>query len=338
MNSGRPFLLTLSLVFCLSCSTDRWQTDTSSVRYDARFARLDKAIFNISPEGAYDSLQAIRSSFDPFTDTYLVEIVRVGEGENPMTASLLLRFIQDPVWQELQKIIESRHPDLHAEEAMLENALRRYAVFFDTDSLPQLVAYNSGFNVGIYPSRETLGVGLEWYSGTDFDIIKQLPPDLFPQYKRDKMKPEYLAINALKGWLMFMYQDLSDGDDLLSRMIFSGKVHYLAQVLMENTDVQTLLNYTEEQVRWSEAQEYDIWKHFVENDLIFTTNQVAIGKMMNDGPFTSGMPPESPGGLGNWVGYRMVESYMNKHPDATLPELMRLNDNQRILKSYKPGR
>jgi hypothetical protein len=59
--------------------------------------------------------------------------------------------------------------------------------------------------------------------------------------------------------------------------------------------------------------------------------------MINDGPFTPGMPAESPGGVGNWLGLQMVEAYMNENDELTLQDLLGAGDRQ-ILEKYKPRR
>jgi uncharacterized protein YjaZ len=59
---------------------------------------------------------------------------------------------------------------------------------------------------------------------------------------------------------------------------------------------------------------------------------------MNDGPFTAEVTQDSPGRLGVWVGWRIVDSYMRNNKDVTLCELMNENDAQKILEQsyYKP--
>ena len=192
--------------------------------------------------------------------------------------------------------------------------------------------------MGIYPDATNLGIGLEWYSGNDLEILNRLPPDLFPQYKRDKMMLEFMTINALKGWLSFRFQNAENGDNLLNRMAYSGKVNYIAAALMENTSERVVLNYTAEQIKWCDRQEYEIWKFFLEKELIFSHEGMAVDKMMIDGPFTPGMPPESPGGVGNYIGYQMVKSYMDKNKNATLVDLINMKNDRELLNSYKPGR
>lgn len=324
-----PSVALYTLVFfLLSCSGDRFEVDTSKVDYSPEFLRLDRAVFNgqgiLNPE-----------EFGLFLEVYTVEIMQMPPPDNPMLPEFLSRFTGDPTWRKLQASIDQVYPELSAQEEELTEALRAYLVHFGETSLPKLVAYNSGFNVGIFPSSEWLGVGLEWYLSPGNEVVKQLPPELFPQYKRDKMKSQYLVVNALKGWLFYKHQDLL-GDNMLASMVFNGKMLYITRALMEVTDAD-LLNYTPAQLEWTEDSEYAIWTHLLENDLVYSSDFRQINKMINDGPFTPGMPAESPGGVGKWMGLQMVEAYMNENNKLTLQDLLGAGDRQ-ILEKYKPRR
>ena len=86
----------------------------------------------------------------------------------------------------------------------------------------------------------------------------------------------------------------------------------------------------------NENNSIDVWKHLLENDLLFTTDVMQINKMVGDGPFTPGMPPESPGGVGNWLGLEMVSAFMEANDEVTLNQLMSMKNDREILKYYKP--
>lgn len=338
MNIRKAILVFATAILFWSCTDSRWKVDTSSVKYNGEILRLDQDLFAYK-EGIYpDELLAMQSKYGNFLDIYLTQIMQVGKAENRMTASLISRFLEDHDWQELQSFINQKHPDLNKESDQLEKAFKRYAVLFEDYRLPQIVAYNSGFNVGIYPDSTHLGIGLEWYSGNDLEMLDRLPPDLFPMYKRNKMMPEFMVVNAIKGWLMVKYQDLQNGDNLLNKMAFSGKISYITQALLDKITNREVLNYTREEINWCDKQEYEIWKYFVEKELLFSTQGMEIDKMMNDGPFTPGMPPESPGGVGNYIGLQMVKSYMDKNKNMSLKDLLNLKNDRELLNHYKPGR
>ena len=53
---------------------------------------------------------------------------------------------------------------------------------------------------------------------------------------------------------------------------------------------------------------------------------------------TAAFGKESPPRLGEWIGWQIVKSYMNNHPEITLQQLLHKNDSQEILiqSGYKP--
>ena len=71
---------------------------------------------------------------------------------------------------------------------------------------------------------------------------------------------------------------------------------------------------------------------------LFKTESNVLSSYMNDGPFTAEVTQDSPGRLGVWVGWRIVDSYMRNNKVVTLRELMNENDAQKILEQsyYKP--
>jgi len=65
---------------------------------------------------------------------------------------------------------------------------------------------------------------------------------------------------------------------------------------------------------------------------------MSIKRFIDDGPFTAPFTEDSPARTGAWLGWQIVRSYMKKHPDVKLPELLRNQDYQGILNQsgYQP--
>ena len=65
-----------------------------------------------------------------------------------------------------------------------------------------------------------------------------------------------------------------------------------------------------------------------------------IRKYMGDAPFVAGFPEGSPGRVGQWVGYQLVNLFMNNNKEVSLEELMQIEDANLILRksNYKPSR
>jgi hypothetical protein len=76
----------------------------------------------------------------------------------------------------------------------------------------------------------------------------------------------------------------------------------------------------------------------VENDLFFKTDHFTIRKLVGDAPFTSYFTNESPGRAAVWLGFRIIESYMNKNKGTSLESIMKDINVQEILEKarYNP--
>jgi uncharacterized protein YjaZ len=76
----------------------------------------------------------------------------------------------------------------------------------------------------------------------------------------------------------------------------------------------------------------------VDNELLYTTDKMLVNKWVNQAPFIAGIPKQSPGRLGQWVGWQIVRNYMKESPEVTIQNLMDNQNAQEIFtrSKYKP--
>jgi hypothetical protein len=99
-----------------------------------------------------------------------------------------------------------------------------------------------------------------------------------------------------------------------------------------------IFGYADSTLTWLNRNERNVWQFFIEKKLLYETDPLIFSKYINDAPSTSGMPPEAPGNVACWVGYKIVEEYMKSKSSVTLEQLMNNTDAQKILEDsgYKP--
>jgi hypothetical protein len=225
---------------------------------------------------------------------------------------------------------------MEPQRAEFERGFERMKGFFPDSLVPRIVVFNSGFNYGIIPTDSILGIGVEWFVGKDSKVVQYLAPEAFPQYVKDRMRPEMLVPSAVKGWLQVHYTKDVRGEDLLTNVVEIGKVLYLLDALLPETNPAFKFAFTEEQLKWCEDNEFNVWKELVAKEQLYSKKQEDIDRLLNDGPFTNGFPRESPGHIGEWIGFRLVKSYMDDHADVSMAQLFQNVDARSVLKSYKP--
>lgn len=340
----RTLLFFLIILICAACgSDDRFDVDLSGTEeVDLDLRRMDRAVFEVNSDTADMAAHhlGLMDAYGDFYRLYYRKILAEGSPNGPMAHVRLEGFIEDINMQEVYEAVQEVHPDLEAEKRRFERAFRHYKHHFPDSTIPEeLIVYQGGFSYAIYPTDSILGMGLEWFLGADHKITKRLPRGQFPGYKKEKMKPKYLVSEGVKGWVKYRRRSRArEMTTVLDHMVYHGKVLYMMDALMPATPDSIKIKYSDREMRWVRQNEGRIWKTLVDREVFFKKEEKLINKMVQEAPFTSILPRESPGRVGQWLGWQMVRSYMEDHPQMPLERLLAIEDAQRIFKAYKPER
>jgi hypothetical protein len=305
-------------------------------RVDLKVERLDQDLFRATEDTSGNFNLRLYATYGEFYRLYVERVLQAAAFNDPRLPIALIRFTHDPDWANVQRTADSLLGDMRPQEQDFSEAFSRLKAEFPDSLVPRLIAFNSGFNYGVLPTDSVLGFGVEWFVGKSSSVVQYLSPEVFPQYRKDRMRPEMLVPSAVKGWLQVHYTRDVRGEDLLTNLVTIGKVMALLDALLPQTDATLKFAFTPEQLKWCEENEFNIWKEVVAKELLYSKDPKEIDRFMNDGPFTPGFPRESPGHIGEWIGYRMVSSYLKVHPETTFAEVFAMHDPQAILKTYKP--
>jgi uncharacterized protein YjaZ len=133
------------------------------------------------------------------------------------------------------------------------------------------------------------------------------------------------------------FQQYIEGRDLLSQLIYKGKVMYCIDKMLPNLSMEDKFRFTAEQMDWVVENETSIWQYIIHEDLLFSKDEQKFRTLINYAPFAKGMPDQAPGRVGYYIGYKMVSEYMDNN-EMDLEQLMSLTDSRQFLKQskYKP--
>ena len=125
---------------------------------------------------------------------------------------------------------------------------------------------------------------------------------------------------------------------LLGRMIYYGKILFLAQKLFPAKAEHLLLGYTKEQFREVNGNKTYIWDHFVDNELFYSTDRAKEVSYINPSPHVIEIGPECPGSIGKWLGFDIVKQYMRNCSKEKVRKLMACRNSKKIFKDscYRP--
>jgi gliding motility-associated lipoprotein GldB len=325
-------ILFYTLLFMASCKHERKEVDVSQVNINIHALRFEKDLAENS-----DNLFGLKEKYGNFFDLYTYQILKFGTADTQLLKTRLQDFVHDPDITNISGDAKNIYRDFTATDLELTDAFRHYKYYFPEKPIPGVVTFISGFNYAIVSADSTLGIGIDMYLGSD---SKYYPSLEMPAYKIRKMRKEYITTDAMRGWGQSEWEQDPMQTDLLSQMIYLGKIQYFIDRMMPDVSDTIKFGFTAAQLQWCEMSEKATWSFFIDHKLLFSSEPSQIGKFVNDGPTTNGFPKESPGNIGAWIGFRIVKAYMDKFDKVTLSQLMEEKDAKKIFResNYKPAK
>ena len=312
--------------------------DVSGVDVDLRVRRFDQDLRRAALDSTANGAEVLAEAYPAFFYGVFTRVMGLPDGVAGYDSALVAAFRVQPSLRNLLDSVTAAFPeDPDASwRADLEQAFRYARHYLPEQPTPEVVTYVSELSLGNLTYGEGLvGTGLDFYLGAGFPGYSR---EVFPEYLQRSMNADHVASRAVEAWLTNLLGE-APGQRMVDRMVHNGKLLFLKSRLLPHVADTAVLVFSEPQLRWLRDNEAQMWTHYLDEDLLYETSAKRIGKHVGVSPNAPGMPPEAPGGGANWVGMRMVEAYMRRHPETTMRELIDLRDAQAVMTEgrYKPG-
>ena len=198
--------------------------------------------------------------------------------------------------------------------------------------LPKIKTIATGFDNDLYISDSLIIIGLDYYIGKK----AKFRPIGFPDYILERYQKEYIVPSCvlLYGISPRFNSPNLDDKTMLAEMIDYGKSFYFAKKMMPCTPDSLLIWYSNEEITNTIANEDIIWAHFLDNELLYTSNKFTKQKYLGERPKTFDIGEKCPGRIGTWLGWQIVNQYVDRQ-QPSLEELMQNNDAQEIFSKSK---
>jgi len=247
--------------------------------------------------------------------------------------SIWNQFLKDSVkleiYKETSKVFHNFDSISNEIQVIFENS----KVIFPKFKSPKVITLNSQseYSNRIIYSDSLLFISLDSYLGENY--YKSLP-----KYISQNMNKVFLINDlALKISENHVKKDLDR--TLLSEMIYYGKILFINKLLLSKSEDYLLFHTSKDKIHWANNNENNIWAFFVENEYLFNTSDDLKLRFIYTAPYSKfnlDIDKYSPGSIGKWLGYKIVNSYMI-NTNVSIDELIKM-DNYKIFKksNYKP--
>ena len=327
----------LPLIFIvICCQRNPLKVNVSGVDLELNLKRLDRDIFNVTPENRQTTLPEIRKKYGSFFEAYNEKVIALGNSSDSLYPLYLRTFLTDSMRILSRQKIDSVFGDLSGIEKKLGDGFRHYKYYFPDKKIPQVFTIISGFNQSVVITNDAIGVSLDNYLGANCPFYVMLG---VPEYKRQNMYREKIVTDVLYNWAVseFLFDDSKN--NMISNMIYEGKMLYFLDAMFPDEPDSAKIGYSNDKLEWCIKNEAGMWTYLVEHRLLFDTDRMNMVRFIGPAPFTASFTTASPGRAGVWLGWQIVRKYMKKNPGIKLSELMSENDYQKILNEsgYSPA-
>ena len=334
MNLKNIFLFNLSLLSLLSCSNDPLDIKPENKNLGIHFVNLDSIFNHTNPIDLKNVVSNSSLKKGQILDYVLGHCLVVGELEDSGTINRIQLFEKDPFVNRVENRIAKKFSNLSGSKNKINEAFLYLNHHFPSAKVPSNIVFiNSFFASNVFCTENEIGVGLERYLGPETDVIKELPDQQIFQWIKDEMQAEFIERDVLTAWIMTHYVSESK-QNLADAIVYWGKILYLTEAAFPNEKERLVLRYSEKEYQWALENEYSFWKYLVDEKLLFSENERDLSNFLNDAPFTIGLPEKGPDRLGQFLGWRMIHSYMEQNPETSLQMLLKIKYNT-ILQDYE---
>ena len=329
MNRIVLFLVISLLFFVIGYSLQK-----EKEQVDLKVNRFEQLLFAINNDNVEELAGKLEADFGTFNEVFATQIMQKGNLSDTQYYHELLAFTQHNDMQEAYDSVALLFTDFSEIEEDLELAFGQFSVDFPSYPIPEITTFFGGFNYGVVTYDNNIAIGLENFLGKNSKYYSLLGN---PKYLKFQKQKKFIVSNVLEVWINEHFQKYIGGRDLLSQLIYKGKIMYCIDKMLPESTMQDKFRFSKAQMDWTEENEASIWQYIVHEDLLFSKNEQQFRTFINYAPFAKGMPPEAPGRVGYYIGYRMVSEYM-KSNEVDIEDLMYLKDSREFLKQskYKP--
>ena len=161
-------------------------------------------------------------------------------------------------------------------------------------------------------------IALNHYLGAEYEGYSSMPA-----YRRATKTPKMLPYDMAEALVAtrYPYKETEEAK-VINRLVYEGILTEAKMQLVADADESGALGYSEEDLKWLEENESEIWRQMVGTKMIFDGSESVAGRLVDPSPATLLISNNTPGRAGRYIGYKIVKAYLDSHPDVGLSGLL----------------
>lgn len=299
----------LPIILCLllldSCGSKSAQTSAPP----AEITRLDR--------------QLAAGSFDDSLSRHAAETLFALSGYGQLDSAKLALYQQHPSITAHIPAVHSSFSDLSDLSESLGRLKSHLSATLPAIRFPHIYAIVSPFRQSVILSDSLLFLGLNHYLGVDYEPYGYFPDYIVRRKIRSRILPD-ISEALIRNAYPFAADSLPADQTLPSvvqHMLYEGAV--LESVMQTSSlSEREALGLTEQEYKWLEENERNIWQTLIERKYLFSTDPSLIRSLTSLTGSTPAIHPNAPGLVGRFIGHRITRAYLKQNPSTSISSLL----------------
>ncbi len=288
-------ILFLFLAFYSCKNENQIEEEISKIDIDFIVERFDRAFYEATPK----DLGQLRKTF-PFLFSKQVP------------DSIFTARMNDSLQRELLQEVHKKFDDFSTIDNELTKLFQHLKYYDITFSEPRVVTLTNDvkYRDKVIVTDTIVLIPLDNYLGHEHPFYANIPRYITQNMKASQIVPNLASEYATR----YIYQ--TQKKTLLDDMIYFGKQLYFKDKMIPFKTDEEKIGYSAKQLEFAKNNEGQIWTNFIENEYLFSTDTSLPGRFIADAPFSKfylQLDRESPGRLGQYIGWQIVKAYMNNN-------------------------
>jgi gliding motility-associated lipoprotein GldB len=323
---------TTEAIFDSNSEPECQDIDVSKSTTKINIVRLEDELMKIK---SIEESEAFLAKYPKLAKNFFLED-RFPKGK---VASNLFMMAKDTAIGTIYRQTKSQYKDINDLKEQFESAFAHIKHYYPEFYVPKVYTAITGLGIETFVSDSIIVLSLDFFLGKK---AKYKPRDHtgqpFPEYILKRYQRQYI-VPACMLYISNKYNKVDMLDNtLLAEMIYFGKAYYFVKKVLPCTPDSLIIGYTATQIKDTKSHESVIWSHIVEHKALYETSHFIKTKYTGERPYTAEIGPKCPGKIGTWLGWQIIDKYMEKQPNVTLQKLMENKDSKKIFNEskYKP--
>lgn len=311
----------ISILLFTSCENEEKKlVDVSHINVDFSVKRFDIDFYNATQQTLPNLKKEYRLLFPVQTPD-----------------SIWISKMNDKDEQELFGETQKVYADFSSIKNQIENTFQHIKYYNPAFKVPNIITLltNIDYNNRIVYADHLLLISLDAYLGKEHPFYGS-----YPKYIKQNNHKEHIVVDVANTIIARQIQPVKD-QRFISKIIQEGKKGYLRDLYLPLISEKEKWGYTAKKLAWAKANEEQIWKYFIENQLLYSSNMELDKRFIDEGPFSKFYLSQdnlSPSRIGPWIGTQIVHAYM-KNNNVSFQELLQIEASELFKNSkYKPKR